>query len=79
MTPPLGYDAFVANEPTEAFDVGATLRMLRTYRRTLLERCDDAKDCRAVEPDLEVSNQMEEVVQSLGRRALPIGQGHPCA
>lgn len=62
-----GYDDFIGRElpadfPT-ATELGATLRTLRAHRRALQALCDDVKNCRATEPDLEVANQMENTAQ----------------
>ena len=62
-----GYDDFIGRElsadfPT-ALELGATLRTLRAHRRALQALCDDVKDCRSAELDLEVANQMEATVQ----------------
>lgn len=69
MTAPMGYDDFAGRElaadfPTAA-EIAATLRTLRRQRAGVQLLCDDCKDCRAAEPDLEVANQMEETVQNV--------------
>ena len=80
MMAPANYDDFVARELTDhptAADVGATLVELRAHRRALQALCDHAKDCRAGEPDLEVANQMEEVVQNVGGALLQLDKAIP--
>ncbi len=76
-----GYDDFIGRElaadfPTAA-ELGALLRTLRAHRRALQELCDDAKDCRATEPDLEVANQMEETVQNVAGALLQLDKAIP--
>ncbi len=76
-----GYDDFIGRElaadfPTAA-EVGEVLRTLRAYRRALQATCDDAKNCRAAEPDIEVANQMEETAQSLGGALLQLDKAIP--
>ncbi len=70
MTGPIGYDDFMGRfSPPEglptAAEIGVVLHTLRTHRRAMQQLCDDVKDCRAAEPDLEVANQMEEIVQNV--------------
>lgn len=80
MAKSLDYDGFLARELTDhptAAEVGATLRDLREKRRALQALCDDAKDCRAAEPDIEVANQMEEVVQNIAGALLQLDKAIP--
>lgn len=69
MAEPVGYDRFLEATPGPAFPTGdvlaATLSTLRAQRRAVLEHCDEAKDCKVAEPDVEIANQMEPIVQSL--------------
>lgn len=77
-----GYDDFVGratlpeNLPTAA-EIAAVLRTLRTHRRAMQQLCDDAKDCRASEPDLELANQMEETVQNVTGALLQLDKAIP--
>jgi hypothetical protein len=80
MTAPADYDDFVARELTDhptSTEVGATLTDLRAHRRALQALCDDAKNCRASEPDPEVANQMEESVQNITGTLLQLEKAIP--
>lgn len=78
----VGYDDFVGRFsrpeglPTAA-GIGDALRTLRTYRRALQQLCDDVKDCRTSEPDLEIANQMEEVAQNVAGALLQLDAAIP--
>lgn len=78
----VGYDDFVdrfslpEGFPTAA-GIGKALRSLRTQRRAMQQLCDDAKNCRASEPDLEIANQMEECVQNVAGALLQLDQAIP--
>ncbi len=76
-----GYDDFIGHELATDFPTAAacaeTLRTLRGYRRALQALCDDAKDCRAAEPDLEVANQMEGTVQNIAGALLQLDKAIP--
>jgi hypothetical protein len=76
-----GYDDFTGRaRPADfpmAAELGATLRTLRAHRRALQALCDDVKDCRAAEPDLEVANQMEATVQVVAGALLQLDTAIP--
>ncbi len=76
-----GYDDFIGREHAGDFppaaEFGATLRILRAHRRALQALCDEVKDCRVDEPDLEVANQMEETVQNVAGALLQLDKAIP--
>ncbi len=77
-----GYNDFVGRFslpeglPTAA-QIGDALRTLRTQRRAMQQLCDDARDCRFAEPDIEVANQMEETAQNVAGALLQLDKAIP--